>query len=75
MRISRLRFGLALGGIAILAAACNSDSDGGNGFGGGISTLGSDFVTAFRADPNSEPVNAQDVKLKLTPFIEPFDPN
>lgn len=75
MRTSRVRLGLALVGVALLAAACNSDGDGGNGFGGGISTLGSDFVTAFRADPTSEPVNAQDVKLKLTPFDEPFDPN
>lgn len=74
MRTSRLRFGLVLGGVALVAAACNSD-DGDNGFGGGISTLGSDFVSAFRADANSEPVNAQDVSLKLTPGIEPFDPN
>lgn len=74
MRTSRLRFGLALGGIALLAVACNSD-DGDNGFGGGISTLGSDFRSAFQADANSEPVNAQDVSLTLTPSIEPFDPN
>lgn len=73
MRTSRARLGLVLVGVAIVTAACN---DGGNrGFGGGIATLGGDFVKAFRADPNSEPVNAQDVDLKLTPFVEPFDPN
>lgn len=65
---------MALGGIALLAAACNGDGDG-NSFGKGISTLGSDFVSAFRADAHAEPVNAQDVSLALTPTIEPFDPN
>ncbi len=72
MRTSRLRLGLALGGIALVVAACDSDDN--DDFAGGINSLGDSFVQAFRADPNSEPVNAQDVDLTLTPFVEPFNP-
>ena len=40
----------------------------------GISTLGKDFVRMFNQDRNSEPVDAQSVKMTLTPYIEPFNP-
>ena len=72
MRISRLRLGLGLVGLAVLVAAC--DDDGSTADSRGISSLGDDFGEAFAADPNSDPVDAQDVNLTLTPTIEPFDP-
>lgn len=40
----------------------------------GIATLGKDFVRMFNKDRNSEPVDAQSVKMTLTPTIEPFNP-
>lgn len=40
----------------------------------GIATLGKDFVRMFNQDRNSEPVDAQSVKMTLTPYIEPFNP-
>ena len=70
MRFSRLRLGLALAGLAALVAACDDD-DGGQS---GIDSLGGDFERAFAADPESDPVDAQDVDLTLTPTVEPFDP-
>ncbi len=71
MRLSKVMFGLALGGLGLLLAACDDDNGSDRS---GIESLGSDFVNAFQADPNSTPVDAQDVDLTLTPTIEPFDP-
>ena len=72
MRLSRLRLGLALAGLAALVAAC--DDDGSTADSRGIQSLGDDFGEAFAAEPDSDPVDAQDVDLTLTPMIEPFDP-
>lgn len=74
MRYSRVRLGLAMAGLVVLVAACDSDNDGGTAGATGIDSLGDDFGRAFAADPNSDPVDAQDVSLTLTPTIEPFDP-
>lgn len=40
----------------------------------GINSLGKDFVRMFNKDRNSEPVDAQSVRMRLTPYIEPFNP-
>lgn len=40
----------------------------------GINSLGKDFVRMFKMDRNDEPVDAQSVKMRLTPYIEPFNP-
>lgn len=57
---------LLIGAIGL--AACDSSSP------KGINTLGKDFVRMFNKDRNSEPVDAQSVKMTLTPTIEPFNP-
>lgn len=49
-------------------AACDSSSP------RGIATLGKGFVRVFYMDRNAEPVDAQSVKMTLTPTIEPFNP-
>lgn len=40
----------------------------------GIDSLGAAFVSMFNADPNAEPVNAQDVPLQVSFTADPFNP-
>lgn len=69
--MTSLKLSIALAAMLALAAACDDDND--TTVTRGVDSLGSDFVRAFNADPNDEPVNAQDVDLELTPRVEPFD--
>ena len=64
---TRLTLSLLLIGV-IGVAACDRASP------KGINTLGKDFVRMFNKDRNSEPVDAQSVRMTLTPLIEPFNP-
>lgn len=70
--MTNLKPWLALVAVAMLTVACNDDNDGGE-VSQGVDTLGSDFAEAFDADPNDEPINAQDVDLEVDPTIDPFD--
>lgn len=69
------RTSLVLGLVTMaFLAGCNGSDGGGVPVKKGIATLGADFVKAFNQDRNDEPFDAQDIKLKQTPKIEPFDP-
>ena len=77
MSIKTISLSLGLGAFAILSGCNGSDGDGGGGgipAKKGIATLGQDFVKAFNQGPNDEPFDAEDIKLTMTPKIEPFDP-
>jgi hypothetical protein len=63
----KTRLALLLIGIIGVAACDSSPAK-------GINTLGKTFVQMFNKDRNSEPVDAQSVKMTLTPTIEPFNP-
>ncbi|SLN13250.1 hypothetical protein ROJ8625_00390 [Roseivivax jejudonensis] len=76
MMFRTTKFALLIAG-ALVMAACD-ESGGGNDddddTAQGIDTLGDGFVAAFNADPNDDPVDAQDVSLTLTPGAQPFNP-
>ena len=58
-------------GLSLFVAACGSSALGIEG----ISSLGSQFVTAFAASPDSEPVDAQSVNIADVSFTtDPFNP-
>ncbi len=54
----------------VLLAACDSN----NTVGRGIASLGADFSKAFNQDRNDTPFDADEISLKATPTIEPFNP-
>lgn len=64
---TRLFLSLLLIGVIGLAACDRSSNQ-------GINSLGKSFVRMFNKDRNSEPVDAQSVRMTLTPYIEPFNP-
>lgn len=68
--MTSVKLSIALAAMLALVAGCD-DND--TNVTRGVDSLGSDFVRAFNANPNDEPVNAQDVDLELTPRVEPFD--
>lgn len=67
----RVKTAALLTGV-LLVAACSDSDDGDEAT--GINSLGAAFVAMFSADPNSEPVDAQDVDIALNPTADPFNP-
>lgn len=59
-------------GLLLALAACDSSTI--LAALSGINSLGQGFVSAFNADPNSEPVDPDTVTLVITPTREPFNP-
>ena len=59
---------ISLLGMTLALVACDTNRA------NGIDTLGPDFVRAFNQNPNDEPLDASELKLRLTPEREPFNP-
>lgn len=62
-----LKTSLAFLALAAFVTACSTNPP-------SIKSLGIGFLNAFNADANTEPVDASDVELTITPTAEPFNP-